>query len=131
MIDLADWLRAALDRVEAVARAAAEQAPTPWKVEVKSYEDSVYIRAGDSHATEGESCGCCDRGTLARQVAENIVANDPARVLRTVAAHRTIMGQLEHALADDATDETALWMLSTLGAIYSDRPGYLTEWEVR
>ncbi len=60
----------------------------------------------------------------------HLQTHDPARVLRTVDAHRAIVDQLEQALADDATDETAQWMLRTLAVVYADRPGFLPEWKV-
>jgi hypothetical protein len=92
--DLIERLRAELDRLEAIAVAAAECARPPWTAEAEAWErtTSAYLRDADGNA-QGESCGCCSTGTLAPAVAAHAAAFDPAHVLRTIQAHRQLVDE--------------------------------------
>ena len=52
-----------------------------------------------------------------------------AHVLRTVAAHREILDEIQCILADDEADEGAHWLLGVLATIYRDQhPGFDPSW---
>lgn len=94
-LSLVERLRAALDRAEEIARAAT---PGPWwDSPAQSAPSHHTIRGGGRPAEKGRpgdvrSVASFDRRTSNRSAdIAFIVANDPAAVLRTVAAHRKIL----------------------------------------
>ncbi len=87
MTDLADRLNAALDRAEQTARAAAAQfAGTSGLVWENRSGDSV----GPADAVDNSTVAHGRWDYLGDEIADHIALNDPAHVLRTVAAHRNV-----------------------------------------
>ncbi len=91
MSDLADQLRAALDRAEAVARAAT---PGPWR---REHPDWPNTSIGNGHRTVIASAVGHGGSWPSAQDAAHIAANGPDVALRTIAAHRRIVGLYEAA----------------------------------
>lgn len=86
MSELVDRLRAALDRTEEVARATT--CAVPWRVVDLQTDINVADVQGacGGYVTASRDQPCC-----AVEDATFIAANDPASVLRSVAAHRKIL----------------------------------------
>jgi hypothetical protein len=149
MTDLVEFLRAALDEDERVARAAT---PGPWRWEEPSdsewptYDQSL---VSDGKADGGEPAavllgwGHDASGIEAEQAdRDHIARHDPARVLAEVAAKRAILDRYEALLAyaarpyDDHPDPSrragylhALQVvIEGLAQPYAGRPGWREEW---
>lgn len=90
---LTEFLTARLDEDEAIARAAIELAPLPWR---KSYGEDGDDRWLDIHGDGGTSVVETESGANGPglEVAEHIFHHDPARVLREVEAKRRIIGEM-------------------------------------
>ncbi len=82
MTNLVDRLRAALDQHEQVAHAAANGDP--------HWVQSTWPTDRGHITTAGGGTVVYDEGCPSEEQATHIAANDPANVLRTIAAHRRI-----------------------------------------
>jgi hypothetical protein len=66
---------------------------------------------------------------------EHIARQDPARVLRGVAAKRAIIEHCERAVEqqgiamEDGQEALAEWVLAELAAVWSGHPDYRQEWK--
>jgi hypothetical protein len=96
-VDIREFIGARLDEDEATALAAAEADPAPWTAEATDERDTQYrsdhgfgavIAADDVplRDNEGSSTLCMTAPT-----ARHVVAHNPARVLRDVAAKRATL----------------------------------------
>lgn len=122
MTEMIAWLRAQLDTDERIARKAANfpyDHPTdaPWE------RARIVVERGAAFTSDA-----------------HIAAHNPARVLRQLQAHRTILDL--HARAhecstfDEVDVDNCTWVLETescstvraLASIYSDGDGYREEW---
>jgi hypothetical protein len=122
--DLAAFLSARLEEAEALARAAGGRA---W-------------RQGDPERTPGwiqddsgslDSIVVYDEGAPTAAQAAHIALNDPARVLREVAAGRRLLAcwhEQDGRRSNSAEDEARAWLLDSLladrAAVWSDHPDY-------
>ncbi len=122
MTDLVDRLRAALDHAEAVARAAITHAGYGPTGEWATSDDGSVMPAdpgGNDWIAVGPWSGALG------DIGVHIAANDPAHVLRTVAAHRRIIAIYKYAVASRDADSMA-WnravdmehVLADLASIY-------------
>lgn len=112
--DLIAFLRARLDETERIARAGEV---SDWSI------DRQYHDGGESYWDVDGPGG----GWIAHvgdfHDAEHIAANDPARVLRQVQAHRAILDDCE-----ERRSVQALLPLKALASIWSDHPDFRQEW---
>lgn len=129
---LTAWMCIQMDEDERVARAAI---PGPWEAKwwgVRTAYD--FDRPGYIH--HGERVGIANNsGTVGNREAEidnaeHIARWDPARVLAEIQAKRERLLCIESQLADDADDETALWLARVEAWPYADRPGWRPEWRM-
>jgi len=129
--DLVTWLRAQLDEVEVMARAAAVfTAGDRWIAAA-----AVFI-AGDRWIADGDEVfGASDDGANVATAAtwshaEHIAHWDPARVLAEVEAKRALIEEtIRPWLGNDQTTGRIAWTaLRLLAWPYVDRPGYREEW---
>lgn len=136
MTGLVEWLTAQLDADEALARAAT---PGPWRRTHLEWPRNTSISGGDGRRVVVSCVGFPSAAD-----ADHILANDPAAVLRTVAAHREILDDLieiDRFKDDERSDEVtrAAYLqcslvlrhaVRRLAAIYESRPGYSKEWKL-
>lgn len=130
-LSVVDFLRAALDEHERIARAATAG---PWRSGDFTDLGAADVYAGAERVTVAYSEPCCSI-----EDAAHIALNDPAHALRTVQAHREILDLCSEVLArssphytvescdeDDAilAEQTVL----SLASIYQDRPGFDPDW---
>jgi hypothetical protein len=121
--DLVQWLSAQFEEDERIARRAGDSFR-------QIGETGVII------ATEGDRAEECASANWAG-VAEHIVAQDPARVLREIDAKRRILAEVypevakaEEMIQDEwhSGGDTDGDLLRLLALPYADRPGYREEW---
>jgi hypothetical protein len=120
MNDLVTFLRACLDEDERVAQALAQTAP--W---------GVYEHRGAGYWAIEDVLGQELLVVGSPSLTQHIARHDPARVLAEVAAKRAIVEWIEdtRAVCDlDGYPFDSDTPLLHLAAIYSDRPGYRSEW---
>jgi hypothetical protein len=115
--DLVQWLRTQLDEDERTARA------TLW--DGSGNKLSWELMASATIDVGGDEFYVGDR-TIANQM----MAWDPARVLREIDAKRGVITRLQHLLHDDNpfVAEQADASLRLLALPYADRPGYNDHW---
>ncbi|MFC6886461.1 MULTISPECIES: DUF6221 family protein [Actinomadura] len=127
MSDLVDFLKARLAKDEQIARACSG---TSWTVSAPGT-----VSADDARAEDGRAFVASVENEA---YAEHIARQDPARVLRQVAAVRLVVEEhekqawvMEHgsrretAQAAHAARETVLRLLASA---YADHPAYREEW---
>ena len=134
--DLAAFLAARLDEDEAVAKLAAREGSIWTQDDPDRYPGAISSLGG---------IVVYDEGAPDENQAPHIARHDPARVLREVAAKRTLLRYFTDpqtgepvsiGIAATATDlgrnrMTAIpgsWILRELAAVYSDHPDYRQEW---
>lgn len=112
MADLLQRLREALDQTELAANQCVEK---NWRVDGAN-SCQVYVRREDYSTRTIAWCGNGHDDDFSNVI--HIALNDPARVLRQVAAHRKILEIAEIALADDGEDATAQDLVLALAEGY-------------
>ncbi len=125
-MDLVTFLRERLDEDEAVARESERAHPSPWRWGNTALGQRTPYALHD--ARTGWVLGCSPGGVPSIIPADHIARHDPARVLREVAAKRSV---LDMFLRADALDpETQVWLevVRHLAAVYADHPDYDKEW---
>jgi hypothetical protein len=118
---ITEFLTARYDEEEAEARAAT---PGPWRAaDAGEYGAEVYT-------ADGKTAVACSRegGGVDLEDATHIARHDPARVLREVAAGRTILGALEAAGDLGRDDRDLMFAVRVITAVYADHPDYRQEW---
>lgn len=142
MDDLVTWLGVQLDGDERVARAAvAPFLKGRWRfdgtlssvgpvVVTGDATDDRWVRDGNKSVwtCDDPEDSCSEIAALWDAEGEHMARWDPARVLAEVEAKRAILDEFRRELADDLTNESALWVLAVLALPYRDRPGYRPEW---
>ena len=125
------WLLKRLAEDERVAKAAT---PGPWHVawsyrgpSVQSSSDGACIadeRDNDHHASYATG------DPLLEANSRHVALNDPARVLRTVAALRKIIERHDvwHECDEVLFEGIDCWIGHAIASIYSDAPGYAEHW---
>lgn len=109
------WLCVQLDDDERVARAAT---PGPWMwIAGRVYQE---IDGGRTVISTDQ----LDRAVVERQDIEHIGRNNPAHVLRVIAAHRAIID-----LYEELNEPHLYEALTRLASIYADRSGYDPAWK--
>lgn len=91
--DLVAWLRGVLDDEGRIARAAKEADPTPWivrdqRVGTLAHEDAPLRSLAEGDGVAARYCEAATAAHIARQ--------DPAATLARIAAHRALLGLLDH-----------------------------------
>jgi hypothetical protein len=139
--NLVEFLRAALDEDERVARAATRG---PWRVSVEGSEGSYISPDYGDIRTKSRFIGIAN-GRVQPEDGRNavhIARHDPARVLAEVAAKRAIVDRYEVLLAyaarpyDDHPDPSRragylhalVVVMEGLAQPYAGRPGWREEW---
>jgi Family of unknown function (DUF6221) len=123
MSELVEWYRAQLAEDARVAQAAIEPDQMhPWgdraleRLTPEQWPDEV-------------------RGLLGGTWGEHCARQDPARVLREVAAKRAIVDRYGEFDEDSGDDCESCWAqglgeaVQHLASVYADRPGYREEWK--
>lgn len=126
MDDLAAFLKARLDEVEAAAMLAAKNDPAPWTMaefgELRNASGREVFGPGGYEAVCFWDC-----------TAQFIAQHDPARVLREVEAKRAILGAYESQRAarfnDPAVVDELRDVVQTLASVYRDHPDYREKWK--
>jgi hypothetical protein len=134
--DLVEFLRAALDEEDAVARATAWSLSTQiynaWEAVPPEDEDGAWrLRQAGKNAILLH----CESEEITRHIA----SHNPDRVLRAIAAKRQLVDAYAEVAdmdtGDDAEPEFAYGRAAGLGIAvrllaltYADRPGYLPKW---
>jgi hypothetical protein len=124
MTDLVEFVRAALDEDERVARAAE---PAPWTAHEEAADpDEGYVAGPDGYVL------VYNEGTVSLGTAAHIARHDPARVLADVAAKRAIL-ELHNAVPEEeycSEDEQRkpCQTLRLLAQPFAGRPGWREEW---
>lgn len=109
MSTLVEFLLARVAEDEAVARAAGDEAPSPWRNDCGTLSDA---RGTQMAGYAGEAAG------------PHIARHDPARVLAECEAKRRIV----EAVASGFYDSDLEVALRDLAAVHADHPDYLAEW---
>ena len=118
-MDLVEFLRARVADDERAVVAILRRAPN-WSVDSEPWMTNgvgVIDDRGDSVAV-----------AIGDYAARHVARHDPARVLRDVEARRLLLDDIKRDLADDPTDESALWRAAVMAAPYADHPDYREEW---
>ena len=68
-------------------------------------------------------------GELAPGVVAHIARHDPARVLREVAAGRTILAACQDSGEGSIVRDALRYAVNVFTAVYSDHPDYRAEWK--
>lgn len=133
--DLVSWLRSQLDTDEEIARAASRNSPD-WSEDSSWLTDMLDPLPSQRRGRPGWL------PMIEREDIRHIATNDPARVLRTIAAHRTILklhgrphecSTLRGGEIDNCTwvpDPAECSTLLLLAAIFDQRPGFDPSWKV-
>jgi hypothetical protein len=124
MTDLVEFLRAALDEDERVARVAT---PGPWRLDAGLRLPEQIDVVSVDYFTVCEDLEDTDAAHIAR--------HDPARVLAEVAAKRKLLDEYEAASRDPDTDPEVLGYAAGLDVAvqhvsqgFAGRPGWREEW---
>jgi len=72
--DLTAWLRATIEGDKAAAEANGDES---WTAHDEGECDNWTIVTGDQGFKQGDSCGCCCKGTLDEVVAKHMALHDP------------------------------------------------------
>lgn len=142
--DLVSWLRSVLDEHEQIARAAIQG---PWQTRATAAladadHLSPYVVYGASPLGGDRIVQVCmfEAAWQRHENAAHMVANDPAHVLRTIAAHRAILGRHSPTSAEPWVGpplcrwcdiDSGPWPcpdVLDLAAIYQDRAGFDPSW---
>ncbi|MBG0828533.1 hypothetical protein HS041_12215 [Planomonospora sp. ID67723] len=130
MTDLTTWLREQITARKTLTEAAGS---LDWSVGNAVSRTDCFIDTGDG-GRMAISCGCYSGGTLNKEEADHIAANDPRDVIARCEAELRIIG-LHSAMPGQHPDfcwhdkhELPCPTVRLLALPYADRPGYLPEW---
>ncbi len=143
---MVSWLNDVLDENERIARAAENEAASPWRTDGGRILHSGPIVDYMKDDQLWDSEGCTEywrRLCMTENVVKHVALHDPASVLALVAAHRAILAI--HEPSDWAVDEFACRTCSAEGeypgagrypcptvralvSAFATRPEYLAEW---
>jgi hypothetical protein len=115
MTDLVEFLRAALDEDERVARAAAAKCPAPWTGRTDIDGEHPFVQDAD-----GDRIMHHEDSVPEIETAAHIARHDPARVLAEVAAKRGLLAELAAA--------NMVFAMRLLAEPYAGREGWRGEW---
>lgn len=126
-MDIVEFLNARLNEDEAVARAVDDQS-SPWTGHwIADENDAARTRNGHVlfYGRDGRP--------LKPGLVAHVVRHDPARVLREVAAKRTIIEQWADQYDDNPNTQlpdtlAARHILHTFASVYADHPDYDPSW---
>ena len=136
MTGLVEWLRSQLDADEAIARRAIP-GPWQWVTSVARHHRNALIGPGWPYQTVLLAAEM----PLSVMDAKHIATNDPAHVMRTVAAHRAILdehaegrfglpGAFERNCIRCVTVAAPCTTVRRLASIYAARAGFDPAWKV-
>jgi len=134
-VDIAEFLAARLDEDDATANAAAGRSSAEWHPSPYADDPHEYPGSGEVLDAKGDVV-IYDEGTPSGPEAKHIARHDPARVLREVAAGRTILRRHKPVRSSGKLQcegcLTTFWPcpdLEDLATIWSDHPNYDRGWE--